>query len=173
MFDFLTREPIDEDALHSWAAQNGGIWHPAGEGHHGRWSASAKWGFESRERMEDTLTAKIMAVTDRRTKEWALLMHTPPQGRLNIELHEDLCEEGAACAALLSAMFQQWDGYAYDLGCHDWVSSLLAELLPSERIIRYEPPPRPLPPWIWVNSKYVKNEAYYDNLDANAACNEN
>ena len=43
----------------------------------------------------------------------------------------------------------------------DWVSVLLRDLLPTERIIRLEPPPpRPPSPWIWVNGKYTKNEAY-------------
>jgi len=68
-------------------------------------------------------------------------------------------------------LFAQWDSYACD-STPEWVRTLLGEILPADRIIRYEPSPSAGPAWIWINGKYTKNEAYYDNLDASTARDE-
>lgn len=155
-FTLIACEKVDESALQSWAMLNGGVWHLATEGWNGsRWPACAKWDLGPVQQME----AKFGALSDKETEEWTPRMHKPPRSTVDVELSESLADKGEMCAGVLQALFKQWDCYAYDLGFHDWVSELLRDLLPTERIIRREPPP-PVPPsaWVWVNGIYKKRE---------------
>ena len=161
-FTVITCEPIDEEALQTWALSNCGIWHPATEGHYGSRRAYAEWGFGPHQNME----ARCKTLTEDYKAEWIPRerMHKPPQSIVDIEIYDGSGAEGNFNLAVLHSLFAQWDNYAYDLGADEWVSALLRDLLPSERIIRREPPPPgPLPAWIWVNGKYTQNELYEKN----------
>jgi len=109
------------------------------------------------------MEAKLEPLTEEDKTGWIPQerMHKPPQNTVEVELSQGLGKGDAQYASVLQALLTQWDSYAYDLGAYEWVSALLRDLLPAERIIRDEPPPPgPPPAWIWVNSKYTKNEAY-------------
>ena len=171
-FTVITCEPVDEEAFRAWVADNGGVWHPAAEGHHGSRRAYAGWEF----RLYEEMTAKGKTLAEDYKAKWIPRerMHKPPQSLVDVELSGGLDERDVQCDSVLHSLFNQWDSYAYDLGVHEWVSALLRDILPTGRIIQYEPPPPGSPtPWIWVNGEYTKNEAYYDNLDAAAATHEN
>ena len=171
-FTVITCEPVDDTALQFWAVANGGVWHPASEGHHGSRRAYAGWDFGPYEEM----VAKSETLTEDYKAEWIPRerMHKPPQSIVNIEMYDGSGAEDNFNLAVLHSLFAQWDSYVHDLGAHEWVSALLRTLLPTERIIRYEPPPPgPPPAWVWVNGKCTKNEAYYDNGDAATAAHEN
>lgn len=164
-FTVITCTPADEAALGSWAAENGGVWHPA----KGNQSAYAEWDFGSYR----NILAHLSALNGEDTAEWALLMYRPPQGVIDVELLDAPDEGDDSYLSVIRAMLQHWDGYVCDIGVHEWVSALLRDSLPAERIICPDPPPPGLPPaWIWVNGKYTKNEAYYDNLDVAAHENQ-
>lgn len=153
-FTLITCEKIDENALQSWAMLNGGVWHPATEGWNGGfWRACAKWDLGPIQEME----AKRGTLSDDKTEKWTPLMHKPPRSTVDVELSESLADKEEAYNAVLQSLFMQWDCYAYDPGFYDWVSELLRDLLPTERIIRYEPPP-PGPPsaWVWVDGIYKR-----------------
>lgn len=88
-------------------------------------------------------------------------MHAPPQSVIDIEIEEYASSDDEQWTPLIRALLTQWDSYAYDSTVPEWISALLCDLLPTERIIRYEPPPLSAGPvWIWADSKYTKNEAY-------------
>ncbi len=168
-FTAITCEPVDEASLQSWAKDNNGVWHPVKDGNYFH-PARAKWAFGPLQKME----AALGVLTEEDKVEWAPLMHTPPQSLVEVQLSESLYAGSEQCAFVLRSLFAQWDSYAFDMGAHEWVSALLRDVLPTEQIIQYKPPPPgPPTPWIWVNGKYTKNEAYYDNLDAAAAAHEN
>jgi len=150
----ITCNPIDEDALHLWASSCGAIWRPAGENGNGGRRACATWDTGQL----DYIEARFGILSDEEVAEWTPLMHAPPQGTIDVELWDASgLDSGQPIQDVLQALFNRWDGYAYDLGCHDWVSEVLRGLLPPERIIRYvPPPPGPLPPWVWIDGIYQR-----------------
>lgn len=161
-FIVITCEPVDEAAFRAWAEGTGGVWHSLEDSRYHKGSAHSEWDFGPYRDME----ARLKALTEEKPATWIPreLMHTPPHSLIEVELSESMDKETAQYIAVLQSLFDCWASYAYDLGCHEWVSALLRDLLPAERIIRCEPPPpRPPTPWIWVGSKYIENEAYHDN----------
>jgi len=153
-FTVIACETVDEEALQSWAAVNSGRWRPAEESRYSRRPAHVQWDFGPRRWMQ----AEVGTLSDQERAEWVPLMHKPPRSVVDVELSKSLEDEDEPRADLIiRSMFTHWDGYAYDLGAHEWVSELLRDILPTERIIRYEPPPPgPLPAWIWIDGIYKK-----------------
>lgn len=164
-FTVITCEPVDEAVFRAWAEGTGGLWHSAKDSRYRKWSAHTEWDFGPYRDME----AKLKALTEENQATWIPreLMHTPPQSLIEVELSESMDEDTAQYIAVLQSLFDCWNSYVYDIRAHEWVSSLLGELLPSLRLLQRElPPPGPPTPWIWVNDIYKKNEAYHDNNDA-------
>lgn len=161
-FTLITCEPMDEAALQSWAIANGGIWHPARSIHHVYQYAYAEWDFGS----YHNIIVQLSALSDKDIAKWTPLMRQPPQSVIDVELLDEPDDGDDSYASVIRTLFKHWDGYASDIGAHEWVSVLLRDLLPAERIICCEPPPLSAgPAWIWINGKYTKNEFYEKNED--------
>ena len=167
-FTVITCEPVSEEAFRAWAEGTGGVWHLEESKPYCR--AHIAWEFPP----GCDIAAHLGIPTEKEAAEWTPRMHTPPQSVIDVAVEEYADSNEEEWQPLIRALFAQWDSYAYDSGLLEWISALLREILPTERIIRYEPPPLSAgPAWIWVHGKYTKNEAYYDNLDAAAAAHEN
>ncbi len=136
-FTLIACEAVSEEELRLWAVENGAVWLPAEDGQIGRRLARAQWNLGQPQSMQ----AHMMTLTDEDTAEWTPLMNKPPQSRIDVELSELLWDNTELRAGLIGAMLTHWDGCAYDLGAHEWVSALLSGLLPPERILRFVPPP--------------------------------
>ena len=152
-FTVITCEPVSEEAFRVWTENNGGLWQ----------AEESLLKFPS----GCEIIAYLGAPSEKQKSEWAPRMHVPPQSVIDVEIEEYASSDDEQWMPLIRALLMQWDSYAYDSTVPEWISALLCDLLPMERIIRYEPPPPgSLPPWIWVDGKYTRNEAYYDNIDA-------
>jgi len=134
-FTLITSETIDEDALESWAAVNGGRWRLVEESNYGCRRVHAIWG------SLPWMQAQIESLHDKDRAEGTPLLHKPPQSAIDVKLHEFIEDEQELCLGVIRSMFMHWDSYAYDIGAHEWVSVLLRDLLPPERIICFEPLP--------------------------------
>ena len=156
-FTVITCEPVNEEAFRAWATDNGGVWQ----------QLRITWEFPS----GCEIVAYLETPTEKQAADWTPRMHAPPQSVIDIEIEEYASSDEEQWTPLIQALFAQWDSYACD-STPEWVRTLLGEILPADRIIRYEPSPSAGPAWIWINGKYTKNEAYYDNLDASTARDE-
>ena len=146
-FTVITCEPVNEDAFRAWATNNGGVWQ----------QSRITWEFPS----GCEIVAYLETPTEKQAADWMPRMHAPPQSVIDIEIEEYASSDDEQWTPLIRALLTQWDSYAYDSTVPEWISALLCDLLPTERIIRYEPPPLSAGPvWIWADSKYTKNEAY-------------
>lgn len=167
-FTVITCEPVTEEAFRAWAVGNGGVWHPAESKPYRR--AHMAWEFPS----GYDIAAYLGTPMEKESAEWTPRMHIPPQSVIDIEVEEYANSDAEQWTLLIRALFAQWDSYAYDPGLPEWISTLLRDILPTERIIHYEPLPLSAgPAWIWNKGKYMKNEAYYDNRNADEARDEN
>jgi len=164
-FTIITCESVSEEAFRAWAEANGGVWHP--EESEPYRLARVIWEFSS----GCEIVARLGTPSEHDVAEWTPQMYAPPQGVIDVEIEEYPNNDEEQWTPLISALFAQWDSYACD-STPEWVRTLLGEILPADRIIRYEPSPSAGPAWIWINGKYTKNEAYYDNLDASTARDE-
>ena len=151
-FTVITCEPVSEEAFRVWTENNGGVWQ----------AEESLWNFPS----GCEIIAYLGAPCEKQKSEWTPRMHAPPQSIIDV-FGEHACDDAAKWTPLVRALFSQWDGYAYDRSVPEYIRVLLRDILPPERIIRYEPPPLSAgPAWIWADGKYTRNEAYYDNIDA-------
>ena len=156
-FTVIACEPVTEEAFRVWAEDNGGVWQQAQSKPFRR--AKIIWAFPS----GCEIAARLDTPDEKEVAEWAPFTHTPPQSVIDIEIGESAGNDEAQWTPLIRALFAQWDSYAYDSSPLEWISALLRDILPADRIICYEPPLLSAgPAWIWVNGKYVKNEAYCD-----------
>ena len=132
-FTVVTCEPVNEEAFRAWATDNGGVWHPAESEPHRR--GHVAWEFPS----GCEIAACLETPSEEETARWTPRMHAPPQSVIDIEIEEYASSDDEQWTPLIRALLTQWDSYAYDSTVPEWISALLCDLLPTERIIRYEP----------------------------------
>ena len=123
-FTAITCEPVNEDAFRAWATNNGGVWQ----------QSRITWEFPS----GCEIVAYLETPTEKQAADWTPRMHAPPQSVIDIEIEEYASSDEEQWTPLIQALFAQWDSYACD-STPEWVRTLLGDLLPTERIIRYEP----------------------------------
>jgi len=123
-FTVITCEPVNEEAFRAWATDNGGVWQ----------QLRITWEFPS----GCEIVAYLETPTEKQAADWTPRMHAPPQSVIDIEIEEYASSDEEQWTPLIQALFAQWDSYACD-STPEWVRTLLSDLLPTERIIRYEP----------------------------------